>query len=97
VTTSGKSIEETFPKLKAAANVEVVGLMVSLNRMEVGKGGKKAAIDEISDRYGFPTSAIVDMAEVTDALHNHEVDGRIVIDDTTKLALDRYYARYGVN
>ena len=96
VTTSGKSIEETFPKLKAAANVEVVGLMVSLNRMEVGKGGTKAAIDEISDRYGFPTSAIVDMTEVTDALYNHEVDGRVVIDDKIKLALDRYYARYGV-
>jgi orotate phosphoribosyltransferase len=96
VTTSGKSIEETFPKLKAAANVEVVGLMVSLNRMEVGGGGTKAAIDEVSDRYGFPTAAIVDMAEVTDALHNHEVDGRVIIDDTVKLALDRYYARYGV-
>ena len=64
--------------------------------MEVGKGGTKAAIDEISDRYGFPTSAIVDMTEVTDALYNHEVDGRVVIDDKIKLALDRYYARYGV-
>jgi orotate phosphoribosyltransferase len=70
--------------------------MVSLNRMEVGGGGTKAAIDEVSDRYGFPTAAIVDMAEVTDALHNHEVDGRVIIDDTVKLALDRYYARYGV-
>ena len=96
VTTSGKSIEETYPKLKAAADVDVVGLMVSLNRMEVGKGGVKAAIDEISDRYGFPTASIVTMAEVVDALYGHEVDGRVVIDDATKAALDRYYAQYGV-
>lgn len=96
VTTSGKSIDETYPKLKAAADVEVVGLMVSLNRQEVGKGGQKAAIDEISDKYGFPTSAIVTMSEVTEALHNHEVDGRVVIDDATKAAIDAYYQLYGV-
>ena len=96
VTTSGKSIDETYPKLMAAANVEVVGLMVSLNRMEVGKGGKIAAIDEVSEKYGFPTSAIVDMAEVTEALHNHEVAGRVVIDDELKAAIDAYYELYGV-
>ena len=62
VTTSGKSIDETYPKLKAAADVEVVGLMVSLNRMEVGKGGVKTAQAEIQDKYGFPVASIVDMA-----------------------------------
>ena len=96
VTTSGKSIDETYPKLKATADVEVVGLMVSLNRQEVGKGGQKAAIDEIQDKYGFPTSAIVTMSEVTEALHNHEVDGKLVIDDKLKSAIDAYYEQYGV-
>ncbi|MGN9233966.1 orotate phosphoribosyltransferase [Atopobiaceae bacterium HCP3S3_D6] len=96
VTTSGKSIDETYPKLKAAADVEVVGLMVSLNRQEVGKGGEKAAIDEISDKYGFPTASIVTMSEVTSLLHNHEVAGRVVIDDDCKAAIDAYYERYGV-
>ena len=96
VTTSGKSIDETYPKLKAAADVEVVGLMVSLNRQEVGKGGEKAAIDEISDKYGFPTASIVTMSEVTSLLHNHEVAGRVVIDDGCKAAIDAYYERYGV-
>ena len=95
-TTSGKSIDETYPKLKAAANVEVVGLMVSLNRMEVGRGGVKTAQEEIQDRYGFPVSSIVTMEEVMQALHNHEVDGRVVIDDATKAALDAYYEQYGV-
>ena len=96
VTTSGKSIDETYPKLKAAADVEVVGLMVSLNRMEVGKGGVKTAQAEIQDKYGFPVASIVDMAEVTEALWNHEVNGRVVIDDDLKAAIDAYYELYGV-
>jgi len=96
VTTSGKSIEETYPKLRAAADVEVVGLMVSLNRQEVGKGGKLAAIDEVSERYGFATAAIVGMDEVVEALWNREVEGRVVIDDELKAAIDAYYEQYGV-
>ena len=96
VTTSGKSIEETYPLITSIANVKVMGLMVSLNRMEVGKGGNVCALQEVSERYGFPTAAIVTMEEVTEALYNHEVGGRIVIDDTLKAAIDAYYARYGV-
>ena len=64
VTTSGKSIEETFPILKEQADVEIKGLMVSLNRMEIGKGGVKSALDEIQEKYGFPAHAIVTMEEV---------------------------------
>lgn len=95
VTTSGKSIDETYPKLMAAANVEVKGLIVSLNRMEVGKGGVTTAQREIEQRYGFPVASIVSMAEVTDYLHNREVAGRVVIDDDVKARLDAYYERYG--
>ncbi|MEG0301949.1 orotate phosphoribosyltransferase [Gordonibacter sp.] len=95
VTTSGKSIEETHPILMSQANVEVVGLMVSLNRMEVGKGGEMCALDEVRERYGFPTASIVDMAEVTEHLLNRECQGRVVIDNEVKAALDAYYEQYG--
>ena len=95
VTTSGKSIEETHPIITAAADIEIKGLMVSLNRMEVGKGGKKCALDEVSERYGFPTAAIVNMAEVTEYLHNRECQGKVVIDDDIKAAIDEYYKLYG--
>ncbi|MBO4267283.1 MAG: orotate phosphoribosyltransferase [Lachnospiraceae bacterium] len=95
VTTSGKSIEETMPILKAQGDVEVVGLMVSLNRMEVGLSGKMAALDEISDKYGFATNAIVTMAEVIEYLYGQKVGGRVVIDDDIKAALDEYYRTYG--
>ena len=96
VTTSGKSMEETVPKVRGAADVTIVGLMVSLNRMEVGKGGEKVALDEVKDLYGFETAAIVDMNDVVEALWNKEVNGEVVIDDTIKAAIDEYYAQYGV-
>ena len=95
VTTSGKSIEETFPIIKAQGDVRIVGLMVSLNRMEVGLSGKMPALAEISEKYGFPANAIVTMAEVTEYLYGRQVHGRVVIDDTIKAAIDEYYRQYG--
>ena len=95
VTTSGKSIEETFPIIKAQGNVEIVGLMVSLNRMEKGKG-TKSALEEIQELYGFKANAIVSMADVAEHLYNKECQGRIVIDDKMKEAIDAYYQQYGV-
>ena len=95
VTTSGKSMEETVPKVRGAANVEIIGLMVSLDRMEVGKGGVKCALDEVKDLYGFETNAIVTMAEVVECLYNKTCNGKIVIDDKLKAAIDAYYEQYG--
>ena len=94
VTTSGKSIEETFPILKEQANVEIKGLMVSLNRMERGKGDK-SALEEIQEKYGFPANAIVTMEEVVEKLYNQECGGKVIIDDTIKAAIDAYYEQYG--
>lgn len=97
VTTSGKSMEETVPKVKGAADVTIVGLMVSLNRMEVGLGGEKSALEEIRENYGFEAKAIVTMDEVVEHLYNRDCQGRVVIDDTLKLAIDDYYKQYGCN
>lgn len=94
VTTSGKSIEETFPILKSQADVTICGLMVSLNRMERGRGSG-SALDEIRETYGFPTAAIVTMEEVVERLYNRECMGRVMIDDAMKSAIDAYYAEYG--
>lgn len=96
VTTSGKSMEETVPKVKGAADVTIVGLMVSLNRMELGLGGKGSALSEITERYGFPANAIVTMEDVVEALYNRPYKGEVIIDDTLKSAIDAYYDQYGV-
>ena len=94
VTTSGKSIEETFPIIKAQADVEIKGLVVSLNRMEKGKGDI-CALDEIKEQYGFPTAAIVTMDEVSEYLYNKEVGGRVVINDEMMGKIKEYYKQYG--
>lgn len=94
VTTSGKSIEETFPILTVQANVDVVGLMVSLNRQERGKT-QQNALAEIREVYGIETGAIVTMEEVVEYLYNRPYNGRVLIDDKTKAAIDAYYAQYG--
>ena len=98
VTTSGKSMEETVPIVRAQGNVEIVGLMVSLNRQEVGLSGDdtKTALDEIQDLYGFKTGAIVSMDEVVEYLYGKEINGRIIINDDIKAAIDEYYKQYGV-
>ena len=96
VTTSGKSMEETVPKVRGAADVTIKGLMVSLNRMEVGLGGKVSALEEIKEKYGFDAHAIVSMADVVECLYNKPCNGKIIIDDTLKAAIDAYYEQYGV-
>lgn len=89
VTTSGKSMEETVPKVKGAADVEIVGLIVSLNRNEKGKGNK-TALTEVSELYGFKTAAIVSMPEVVEYL-----ESKNQLDSELKARIDAYYAEYG--
>lgn len=95
VTTSGKSIEETYPIVKAQGNVNILGLVVSVNRMERGKS-EKSALDEIKELYGMETTAIVTMGEVIEHLYNKPYNGKVIIDDTIKAAIDAYYEEYGV-
>lgn len=94
VTTAGTSIEETMPIIKAQGNVEVIGLVVSVDRMERGKG-EKSALKEIEEKYGFKTAAIVTMEEVVKHLYNRPYKGKIIIDDKLKAAIDEYYGQYG--
>ncbi len=97
VTTSGKSIEETYPIITAQADIAIKGMMVSLNRLEQGLDCEtETALALVGEKYGFPTAAIVDMNEVKEYLYNKEIGGRIIIDDGIKTALDDYYDKYGV-
>ncbi|WP_296322878.1 orotate phosphoribosyltransferase [Treponema sp. UBA3813] len=97
VTTSGKSIEETYPKIKAQeekeGGIKIVGEIVSLNRMEKAPDSEKAALDVISEKYGFPARAIVSMSEVVDALYTN--GDKKLITDEIKAEIDKYYETYG--
>ena len=89
VTTSGKSMEETVPIVRSQADVEIKGLIVSLNRNEKGKGNK-TALSEIEDLYGFKAAAIVSMPEVVEILKE-----RNALDADLLSRIDEYYAEYG--
>ena len=95
VTTSGASMAETVPILRAQADVDILGLMVSLDRQEKGIDTEKSALEDIKDRYGFPAHAIVTMAEVREYLSKNSIDGELLIDEKMNAALDAYYAEYG--
>lgn len=95
VTTAGTSIEETLPIVKAQGDVDVLGLVVSVDRMERGQGSK-SALEEIKTKYGLETTAIVTMAEVIEHLYNRPYNGTIIIDDALKAEIDAYYEEYGV-
>ncbi len=95
VTTSGKSISETYPIIKAQGNVDIIGLVVTVDRMERGMNSDKSALVEIEETYGMKTTAIVTMAEVVEHLYNRPYNGKVIIDDTLKAAIDTYYEQYG--
>lgn len=94
VTTAGTSIGETMPILAAQGKVDVLGLVVSVDRMERGQG-EKSALCEISEKYGIKTCAIVTMKEVIEHLYNRPYKGKIIIDDTLMAAINAYYEQYG--
>ncbi|MDE7057698.1 MAG: orotate phosphoribosyltransferase [Lachnospiraceae bacterium] len=95
VTTAGTSVKETLPIIKAQGEVHPVGLVVSVDRMERGQG-EKSALAEIEELYGLQTTAIVTMEEVVEHLYQRPYNGKVIIDDALKAAIDAYYKQYGV-
>lgn len=94
VTTAGTSIRETVPKLRAAADVSLAGLIVSVDRQERGRG-ERSALAELADEFEMPTFAIVTLDEIVAHLRAHEVDGRRVLDQDLLGRIEAYRARYG--
>jgi len=94
VTTAGTSIRETVPILRAAADVELAGLVVSVDRGERGTG-TSTALAQVGDEFAMPTFAIVTIHDVIKHLSETPVDGRIVIDDAAATAIVSYLAEFG--
>lgn len=92
VTTSGKSIDETIPILKSLADVEIKALIVSFNRLEYGSDKSKTALEEIADKYGIETTAIISMQDVAEYLHK-----KGELDLNAKTAIKEYYREYGAD
>ncbi|GMQ59150.1 orotate phosphoribosyltransferase [Vallitalea sediminicola] len=96
VTTAGTSIYETMPIIKANGDVDVKGLIISVDRMEKGQGDE-SALNELAKKFDMRTCAIVTMDEVVEHLYNKEIKGKILIDDKMKSMIDSYYSIYRGN
>ena len=94
VTTAGTSIRETVPIIKAQGTDEIMGLVVSVDRMERGTGDV-SALTEIENEFGIRTCSIVSMKDVIECLYNREYEGRVIIDDALMERIDAYYEQYG--
>jgi orotate phosphoribosyltransferase len=94
VTTAGTSIRETVPLLRAAAEVTLAGLVVSVDRQERGSG-TRTALAEVTETFGMKTFAIVTIDEVVEHLGKNPVDGKLLIDAPLRERIDAYRREYG--
>lgn len=95
VMTSGAALRENLPILRAAADVKVEALIISVDRMEKGTG-ELSAVQEAYEAYGIRVYPIVTIYDIIEVLHNNPVDGKIYIDDEMKATMEKYLEQYGV-
>lgn len=94
VTTAGTSIRESIPLLRKAAQVNIIGLIISVDRMERGTT-PQSALAQLREEFGMRTVAIVNITEIMEYLHNRPVDGKVVLDDALYEKIAEYRRIYG--
>ncbi len=96
VITAGTSVRESLALLKSVAQVNIGDLVVAVDRRERGTNGRQTALQELETALGIQTHPIVTIDEIVAFLHNREIDGRIIIDDSIKMKIEEYLQAYGV-
>lgn len=91
VMTSGKALREILPKLKAAANVEVAGMIISVDRMERGLESSMSAVQEVYKEFGIKVYSIVNMEDIIRAIEQEVIPGKEYL-----AKMYEYRADYGV-
>ena len=96
VMTAGTAVRETLPKLKAEANVEVVGLILAVDRMERTKDSELSAVKAVEQEFGFPVLPIANVREIFDAAQKlTNSDGSAVMDKNLYSKAENYLQKYG--
>ena len=90
VMTSGKALKEILPKLEAAANVNVVGMIISVDRREKGLTSDLSAVSEAKKEFGIDVYSVVTMDDIIAAIKNGVVDGKEHLE-----AMYAYRSTYG--
>ena len=94
VTTAGTSIRETVPVLRSQADVQLAGLIVSVDRQERGPGGG-SALAEVGAEFGMPTLSIVTLDDIVEHLTGREVNGALILTPDILERIEAYRAEYG--
>lgn len=68
VITAGTAVRETVPVLKAAAEVQITDMFISVNRCEIGQEGQKTAVMEVKDEFGIEVHSIVTVRDIREYL-----------------------------
>lgn len=95
VITAGTSVRESIDILRQFDGVRVTSLIISVDRMERGAGGK-TAYQELEEEFGIRTYPIVTIREIVESLHNREIGGKVLIDDAARGRIEKYLETYGV-
>jgi orotate phosphoribosyltransferase len=95
VTTAGTSIRETVPKLRAAADVDLLGLVVAVDRRERAPDDTRSALAAVSEEFGMLGTAITDIDALVAHLRDHDVLGRRVLDEDDLARIAAYRAAWG--
>ncbi|MDE7121838.1 MAG: orotate phosphoribosyltransferase [Oscillospiraceae bacterium] len=90
VMTSGKALRESMPKLKSAADVDVTGMVITVDRMEKGTG-ELSAVQEVKQEFGVTVYPIVTMLDIISAIENEIIPGKEYLDKMLA-----YREQYGV-
>ncbi len=93
VVTSGAAVREVMPQLKAAAALQVTDMVISVDRMEVGPGGRTAKM-ELLESYGIRVHAIVTVREIIEYLYGREIEGKVYLDDERRTQMETYISKY---
>ena len=93
-TTPEAKVKAKIKAILKAHNVEVVGIVVGVDRQEKG-AGNRPALQEIAEDWQVPSASIVTVRQVVSHLHGREVLGQVWIDDVIKARIDDYLATYG--
>lgn len=93
VITAGTAVRETLPQLKAAADVKVEHMIISVDRMERGKSGK-TAIKEIGEEFGIKVHPIVTVRDIIDHMTGREIDGEIPLTEEIRERMEKYLEEY---
>lgn len=96
VMTAGTAVREVLPKLKAEANVEVVGLILAVDRMERTKDSELSAVKAVEQEFGFPVLPIANVREIFDAAKRiSNSNGETVMNQQLADRAAKYLLQYG--